>query len=129
MFSATPVDFALSARFFARGPTGARRAPGLPCALSFEEGEKKHRARTHWRRENGFLRSRLFDKEICWSRVGAAFESRTPYTSPIGRGRIASTDAILVRGYVYRESSGPSPGSLRDPTSPDWKEVHTAATH
>ena len=56
------------------------------------------------------------------------------FTSPEGRGRIASTDAIRVRAYGPTESRGPSPGLLRraiarqsNPTSPRWGEVGTDA--
>src|SRR6185437_10787004 len=34
-------------------------------------------------------------------------EPRIPFTSPKGRGRIASTDAIRVRGSALTESCGP----------------------
>src|SRR4051812_28879724 len=44
-------------------------------------------------------------------------------SSPEERGRIASADAIRVRGYALPIDHSPSPGSLRDPASPRWGEV------
>jgi hypothetical protein len=37
------------------------------------------------------------------------------FTSPIGRGRIASKEAIRVRGYVLTWNRAPSPGAMRRP--------------
>jgi hypothetical protein len=82
----TPVDFAPFARLFRARAHGCRRALGLPCALSLDEGAITLKARTRLRREEGFLRSRLFDKETCWSPVIAWGESDEAIDSVAAEG-------------------------------------------
>jgi hypothetical protein len=88
--------------FFARGPTGAGGHSAFPAPSHSKRGAITLKARTRSRREEGLLRSWLFDKETCWSPIIAWGDSDEAIDSVSAEGFLDCFAEPVIRPRFAR---------------------------